>query len=137
MNYISHNINYLVKRENLSQNDFGAMFGIKSGLISKYVRQRTYPQIDTIQKICSHFNINIDDFINRSLADMERMGISPIEVGETELQYNTSGAGPILLKAMDAYFDKRMTEHNEKLYKLIDKITDSKTVEKIKNEIGK
>lgn len=66
-NYISINIIYLVHKSRLGQDDFGAMFNLNKGLIGKYVNKIALPKVETIQRICSHYQITIDDFINKEL----------------------------------------------------------------------
>lgn len=66
-NYISENISYLLKKSDQSQDDFGLSFDVGKGLISNYVNGRALPKIETIQRICLHYKITIDDFINKDL----------------------------------------------------------------------
>lgn len=68
VNYIGLNIKYLCDKNYLSQKDFGALFDQKQSTINTYVGGRSNPNIETIQKICKHFEISIDDFINTELA---------------------------------------------------------------------
>lgn len=66
-NFIGLNIKYLYEENKLSQNEFGELFDLKKGVVSTYVNGKTNPQIETIQKICEHFQVSIDDFINKNL----------------------------------------------------------------------
>ena len=66
-NHIGLNIKYLCEENKLTQNEFGELFSLKNGVVGTYVRGKTNPQIETIQKICEHFKISIDDFINKNL----------------------------------------------------------------------
>lgn len=43
------------------------MFDLGKGVVSTYI-SGSKPKIDTIQRICEHFQISIDDFINRDLS---------------------------------------------------------------------
>lgn len=70
--YISQNIDYLIRRSRFSQKEFGDLFELKPNVVSQYVKNISYPKIETIQKICEHFNITIDDFINRSLEEVNQ-----------------------------------------------------------------
>jgi len=70
-NYIANNILYLVKKNNCTQDEFGALFDLSRGLISQYAKEKSQPKIETIQKICSHFKLSIDDFINLDLSKSE------------------------------------------------------------------
>jgi transcriptional regulator with XRE-family HTH domain len=74
-NYISINITYLVHESRLRQDDFGALFNLNKGLIGNYVNSKALPRIETIQNICLHFEITIDDFINTDLSATKLFGI--------------------------------------------------------------
>lgn len=72
-NFISLNIKYLYEKNKLTQNELGELFGLKNGVIGTYVRGKTNPQIETIQKICDHFKISLDDFINKDLRTLQQV----------------------------------------------------------------
>ena len=74
-NYISENISYLLSKSNLAQDEFGAIFDLKRGAINSYARKVAIPKIETIQKICLHFEISIDDFVNTDLSLPKAVGI--------------------------------------------------------------
>ena len=74
-NYISENISYLLSKSNLAQDEFGAIFDLKRGAINSYVRKVAIPKIETIQKICLHYEISIDDFVNTDLSLPKAVGI--------------------------------------------------------------
>ncbi len=67
-NYISNNIGYLVKKNNLSQDDFGGLFDLKKGVINQYIQGKSLPKIETLQKICNHFDITLDELVNSDLS---------------------------------------------------------------------
>jgi transcriptional regulator with XRE-family HTH domain len=71
VNYISENISHLVEKSKLTQDDFGDTFGLKRGAINSYVRKIAIPKIETIQKICNHYEISIDNFVNEKLSDLK------------------------------------------------------------------
>lgn len=70
-NYISENISYLVNKMRCSQDEFGAIFDLKRSVVSQYIKEKSQPRIETIQRICAHFQITIDDFINKSLEEVK------------------------------------------------------------------
>lgn len=74
-NYISQNIKFLLKKSELSQDDFGLLFEIGKGLISNYINDRALPKIESIQKMCLHYKISIDDFVNTDLSAPKAVGI--------------------------------------------------------------
>jgi transcriptional regulator with XRE-family HTH domain len=67
-NFISINIIYLAHKSRLGQDDFGIMFDLKRGAINSYCTNKALPKIETIQRICKHYEILIDDFVNRDLS---------------------------------------------------------------------
>jgi transcriptional regulator with XRE-family HTH domain len=67
-NYISINIKHFLNYKKLTQDSFGEMFGLKKGVVNQYLLKKSNPKIETIQKICAHFEITIDDFINKDLS---------------------------------------------------------------------
>lgn len=67
-NYISENIKFLYRQTTYSQDEFGNIFDIGKGLVSNYINGRALPKIETIQKICTHYDISLDDFVNSDLA---------------------------------------------------------------------
>lgn len=71
-NYISLNLKYLMKEKSASRNDIAELADVTYSAVGTYVRGENNPQVDAIQRICEHFDITIDDFINRSLADLPK-----------------------------------------------------------------
>ena len=71
-NYIPENIAFLVKKLTLSQDEFGSTFEVGRGLISNYINGKALPKIETIQRICLHFEISIDDFVNKDLSQISQ-----------------------------------------------------------------
>lgn len=67
-NYISENIAFLIKKNDLAIDDFGNLFDLTRGVTGQYIRKSTLPKIITIQKICAHYKISIDDFVNKDLS---------------------------------------------------------------------
>jgi transcriptional regulator with XRE-family HTH domain len=71
-NYISENINILVKHIKCSQNEFGAIFDLNVGAINSYVSKKAVPKLETILKICQYFNLTIDEFITTDLTENDK-----------------------------------------------------------------
>ena len=67
-NYISININYLVKKLNFKQDEFGAMFDIGKNVTGSYILGKALPKLETIDKICAYFEITIDQFVKQDLS---------------------------------------------------------------------
>ncbi|WP_417369747.1 helix-turn-helix domain-containing protein [Flavobacterium beibuense] len=67
--YIGRNIKFLCDRYSLSQDEFGAQFGLNKSVVGTYVRGISHPKIDTIQKICSKYQFSMDDFVNHDLSE--------------------------------------------------------------------
>ena len=66
-NYIGLNIKYLCENNFLSQDDFGAKFGLKKSVVGTYVRGISYPKVEIMQKICEEYSITLDEFVNLDL----------------------------------------------------------------------
>ena len=92
-NYISENLDYLVRQERLSKDEFGTNFDLNRGSISNYIYKKAFPKIETIQRICAHFEITIDDFINK---DLSKGDIYAIKKGEL-LQSNEPKSEPYII----------------------------------------
>lgn len=119
-NYISINISCLLKKSNLSQEDFGAFFELGKGLVSNYIHGRALPKIETIQRICLHFEITIDDFINTDLSAAKPYGIKQGELlqandNETQHPYAISPRYVDLLEKSIEDKDKIIKGLEEKL----------------------
>lgn len=79
-NYIGFNIKYLCEKNFLNQDDFGLLFDLKKGVIGTYVREISNPKIEIIQRICLHYKISIDDFVNTDLSVAKAYGIKQGEL---------------------------------------------------------
>lgn len=66
-NYIGLNIKYLCENNFLSQDEFGAKFGLKKSVVGTYVRGISYPKIEVMQKICEEYNITLDELVGQDL----------------------------------------------------------------------
>ncbi|MDP2687552.1 MAG: helix-turn-helix transcriptional regulator [Aequorivita sp.] len=66
-NFISLNIKYLCEQNNLQYNEFAEIVDAGRSVVSMWVAEKSNPKIEAMQKICKHFNITLDDFVNRNL----------------------------------------------------------------------
>lgn len=78
-NFISINISYLVNKTRLSKDEFGEMFNLGKGSIGNYILEKAIPKLETIQKICSHFEISIDDFVNKDISNLPKKPLNEKE----------------------------------------------------------
>ncbi|WP_459212753.1 helix-turn-helix domain-containing protein [Aquimarina rhabdastrellae] len=72
MNFISKNILFLVKEENISKDAFGKLFNLKRGNISSYINGKAMPKLETLIKISSKYDILIDDLIHIDLSKNQK-----------------------------------------------------------------
>lgn len=72
-NYISENITYLISisKDIFTQDEFGNLFELNRGAVNSYVKKKAVPRLETIQRICKHYEITIDDFVNKNLSIKE------------------------------------------------------------------
>lgn len=66
-NFIGLNIKYLCENNFLSQDEFGAKFGLKKSVVGTYVRGISHPKVEVMQKICEVYNLSLDEFITQDL----------------------------------------------------------------------
>jgi len=116
-NFIGLNIKYLCENDFLSQDEFGAKFGLKKSVIGTYIREISYPKIEVIQKICEEYKITIDEFINNDLylknkgytTTSEQANVSepdtPIYSNEKEALLKTIAAQDQTIAAMQVTID--------------------------------
>jgi HTH-type transcriptional regulator/antitoxin PezA len=107
-NYISENISYLFKKEDISQDEFGEIFDVGKGLISNYINKRALPKIETIQKICKHYSITIDEFVNHKLGD---------EVKKKTFQFNEPPEGYAIIDLKYVDLLEKTIEDKDKIIK--------------------
>ena len=67
--HISLNLRYLQKKEKLTQNEFGELFGLKKGLLSVYIKNNRCTNFDFLEKIFEHYNLTLDDLFYKKLED--------------------------------------------------------------------
>jgi HTH-type transcriptional regulator/antitoxin PezA len=117
-NYIPENIEYLIKLENSSKDEFGFKFDLKRGIVSQYVRKISIPKLETIQRICLHFEISMDDFVNKELASVNPYAVKQEQLsqaGETSEAYAISPRYVELLEKSIMDKDKIIKSLEEKL----------------------
>jgi len=66
-NFIGLNIKYLCENNFLSQDEFGAKFGLKKSVVGTYVRGISHPKVEIMQKICEEYELTLDEFISEDL----------------------------------------------------------------------
>lgn len=103
-NYIGLNIKYLCDNNFLSQDEFGAKFGLKKSVVGTYVRGISYPKIEIMQKICEEYNITLDELVSQDLylkykGYTSSQGLSKISEPQTP-QYESEKEA--LLKTIEA-----------------------------------
>jgi HTH-type transcriptional regulator / antitoxin PezA len=66
-NFIGLNIKYLCENNYLSQDEFGAKFGLKKSVVGTYVRGISTPKVEVMQNICTEYGLSLDEFVNEDL----------------------------------------------------------------------
>lgn len=67
-NYLSVNFQYLIKKMNCSQDEFGSMFGLNRGNVGQYIREVSVPKLDTLLKISEYFDVTLDELVKTDLS---------------------------------------------------------------------
>lgn len=128
-NFISENINFLTKKYNLSLDEFGSIFDLSKGLTGQYVRKLSLPKIITIQKICEHYKLSIDDFINKDLS-----AAKPYAMKHGEMLYsNESESEPYIISPRYVELLEKSIQDKEKIIKSLEEKIQAKEIPNIKD----
>lgn len=100
-NKISTNLNYLLKREKLTQDDFGALFDLKKGVINQYLLQKSNPKIETLIKICEYYSFTLDNLVRKNLSEVHNKNYSIPHQAENIVNEPPEGYGYISLKYVE------------------------------------
>lgn len=77
--YISHNIKYLLDKENWDHATFAAQFDVSRAMISHYTLEKATPKVETLVKIASYFKISLDDLITGDLQKQKYINVIGVE----------------------------------------------------------
>lgn len=114
--YLSENIAYLVSKSGLSQDDFGALLGLKRGAVNTYINNKAFPKIDTLIKICEDYEVSLDDLI-RSLLDIEK----PYGIKDGKLlTSNENNPEPYMISPRYVEVLEKALEDKEKIIKSLE-----------------
>ncbi len=70
---IANFIKEIRKKENLSQQKFAEKYGITYQAVSKWETGKNIPDINTLKKICSDYNMNLDDFLDAKIPSKNKL----------------------------------------------------------------
>ncbi|WP_426476479.1 helix-turn-helix domain-containing protein [Chryseobacterium sp. CBSDS_008] len=76
MSFFGTNIKKIRQVKGLSQTAFADLFDLNRGVISSYEEGRAEPKIETILKVASHFNLNLDQLLTETLQAGELVNVS-------------------------------------------------------------
>lgn len=131
MNYLSNNILYLRKKNNLKQGDMEVNLGIARATWSNYENGMTEPAFDTLIRIAKFFKVNLNDLILVDLANQPEEADTA-----TEKSFKPSPPRPYAETTLN--IEELTFEDNKEttLWYLLREIrTIRKDIEKIKNKI--
>ncbi len=122
--FIPQNIKFLCEYENLKQDEFGEIFGLKRGVIGTYERGRSFPKMETIIQIAEHFNLTLDALVRRRLTEKDMTG------GEVTIKDNSSLNTEKIYERLLAEKDKHIDLQNKYVAKLEEEIEELKQQKK-------
>ncbi|WP_271407162.1 helix-turn-helix domain-containing protein [Tenacibaculum soleae] len=130
--FISLNINYLVKKEKETKDSFGRSLGLNRGAIGSYIDNKTKPKIETLRKIALKFNLTIDDLVNTDLSITDNLEKSNIPETTLEKFENISD------DELNLYIlkNKKRILQNEIISLYIDKVATEKALKILANDIN-
>ncbi len=79
MSFFGTNIKKIRQVKGLSQKAFADLFDLNRGVISSYEEGRAEPKIETILKVASHFNLNLDKLLTETLQVNQLVSVSDID----------------------------------------------------------
>lgn len=110
MSFFGTNIKKIRQVKGLSQKAFADLLDLNRGVISSYEEGRAEPKIETILKVASHFNLDLDKLLTETLQTAQLLNVSGADqlilfpettVNETlSLQENNSKNHPVLQKIL-------------------------------------
>lgn len=65
------NIKYLRKKNGMTQQEFGALFGKSSDAVSAWERGLRIPIVEETMKVAEHFNVLVVDLVEKDLSASE------------------------------------------------------------------
>lgn len=120
-NYISKNISYLVHKSRLGQDEFGQLFDLNKGLIGKYINNISLPKIETLVKICDHFNITLDSLVRENL--LEKNEVDKInKIDEPHENYIISPRYVEMLEKQNKLFENALQDKDKIIHTLEEKL---------------
>lgn len=96
---LGEKIKLLRKSKNLTQNELGKLLNVSFQAVSKWEKNLSQPDIETIKKICEIFEINVDDFLkdNFTLKPNKEVVHSKVEKSALYNEVNTSNEKALVL----------------------------------------
>ncbi len=79
MSFFGTNIKKIRQVKGLSQKAFADLFDLNRGVISSYEEGRAEPKIETILKVASHFNLDLDKLLTETLQVNQLASVSDID----------------------------------------------------------
>lgn len=107
--FIHKNISYLQKKERLTQNEFGELFGLGKGVINSYVTGKAMPKLETVIAICKYFKLNINDFVHEDLSQIEEIDSNNI-ISENQILSQNPGYGFMIVGDLEEEISKLKTK---------------------------
>lgn len=107
-NYISINFIYIRTLNYLNRKEFALKHDISYGAMSSYEQGGNLPPVDLIQRICSEYQLSIDDFVNK---DLSKIGTTKPNVD----QVNEIGKNSILSDDSIKLYEKLIAEKDKTL----------------------
>tara|TARA_R100001086_G_scaffold180105_1_gene99945 strand:+ start:230 stop:919 length:690 start_codon:yes stop_codon:yes gene_type:complete len=111
---ISKNIQIMIKRMSMSQNDLADTSGLNRTTINQIVARKKICNIETLEKIANAFEVETAFLLNRNLDTIVLTGIKSIDTAIAEINNNLY-KGPRAKKIIGKYFtDNYQIKYAEK-----------------------
>ncbi|NOY49395.1 MAG: helix-turn-helix transcriptional regulator [Chlorobi bacterium] len=90
MNFISNNIKYLRKQKNLLQSELADKINVKRTSVASWEQGVSYPNLDTLVRICGFFSVTLDEIVTQNLAERNDLDNKYNIVNERMANYGTN-----------------------------------------------
>ena len=104
-----------LRESRISQSDFADAIGVSKSIVTLWINGKSYPRIDTIQKIADYFGVSTDYLVTGNRVVKNLKAADHFEIPENGIQFVISGEDIELLKSI-----KKLNETNRS--KLLDQL---------------
>ncbi len=119
-NYLSNNLRILRRRANKSQAALANTLELTRNKVASYEYDQARPSLEVLRRYSEHFQVSIDDMINRNLADerellavKSRSAENPIASSDSDMSLDKQVYG------LNSHVLKEFVQRNQQIEKMV------------------